>query len=191
MIQDETVQAADGDYPQKKGSACKVWEAAFNHEQNLLRRIAVGMGLSRLDVDDVLQDVYLAALKQPEKYRKPEDLRGWLVRVTVNLCTLEYRRRKRFRQKAKEILKRRLGNKKAAENPAQQAIRQEELEAVQLTLRHLDETLLAPLVLKYFCDLNSNEIGETLQLNSSTVRSRLRDGRIKLAQKLRIKGIKP
>ena len=58
-------------------------------------------------------------------------------------------------------------------------------------LQRLDDTLLPPLVLRYFCQLNSNEIAEMLGLPASTVRGRLRDARMILARKLQKRGLEP
>jgi len=58
-------------------------------------------------------------------------------------------------------------------------------------LKKLDETLLGPLVLRYFCQFNSNEIAETLDLPASTVRGRLRDARMALAKRLQKEGLEP
>ena len=86
-------------------------------------------------------------------------------------------------------LKRQDQNQSFSQQPEDRIIRAEELEAVRRGLQELEEELLAPLVLRYFMDLNSSEIGEILALNPNTVRSRLREGRLKLAQQLKAKGL--
>ena len=62
---------------------------------------------------------------------------------------------------------------------------------MQESLKKLDENLLGPIVLYYFCDMNSNEISETLQQNPSTIRGRLRDARMILAKTLLERGVEP
>ena len=52
----------------------------------------------------------------------------------------------------------------------------------------LDVGLRSILVLRYFSDFDSKEIGRILGLSDSTVRSRLRAGRTKLAFQLRRMG---
>ena len=56
-------------------------------------------------------------------------------------------------------------------------------------LRDLDDGLLRPLVLRYFCDLTSAEIGEILALPAPTVRSLLHKGRLALAKALMKRGV--
>ena len=54
----------------------------------------------------------------------------------------------------------------------------------------MDESLQVPLAMRYFCELNSTEIGEILELEPGTVRKRLYKGRIILADALLKRGIK-
>jgi len=72
-----------------------------------------------------------------------------------------------------------------------QAAVTEELEIMRETMAELDPSLLELLVLRYFCDLDSNEISQTLGLNASTARCRLQEARIILAQKLPQRGVEP
>jgi len=163
----------------------------FLGQQSGLRRIAAGMGLSASDVEDVLQDVSIKALKGPVNSQSKEQSVRWLIRVTVNRCLTEHRRRRSFKRHTGEILKRRSQTDAASKPTAEKAIQAEELEIVRQNLQKLDGVLLGPLVLRYFCDLNSKEIAEILDLPASTVRSRLRDARMILAKDLLKRGVEP
>ncbi|GAI81191.1 unnamed protein product, partial [marine sediment metagenome] len=92
--------------------------------------------------------------------------------------------------RACEILKRRSENKTASKRTDEKVIDAEELEIVRESLQELDDSLLGPMVLRYFCDLNSKEVGEILGLKPSTVRSRLREARMILAKRLLERGVK-
>jgi len=81
--------------------------------------------------------------------------------------------------------------KNDALEPDKYAIRTEEIEAMRQCLYKMSESLKVPMVMEYFCGLNSNEIGEILKLKPGTVRKRLCKGRIILAETLLQKGIKP
>ncbi len=165
----------------------------FLREQDRLRRIAAGMGLAGADIDDVLQDVSVQVLKQPDQFEHEGIMTRWLIRTTVNRCVTEHRRR--FRRRAPKILRRRpdLEQVFAMGTPdaTSQAAVAEELEIVRRTLAELDPSLLELVVLRYFCGLDSNEIGRTLDLTASTVRCRLRDARMILARKLLQRGVEP
>ncbi len=163
----------------------------FLAELGRLKRIVAGLGLSAQDGEDVLQDVSIQALKQSGKYRTREDSVRWLIKVTVNRCLMEHRRRRSFRRRVGEILKRRSENKTASKRTDEKVIDAEELEIVRESLQKLDDSLFGPVVLRYFCDLNSKEVGEILGLKPSTVRSRLREARMILAKRLLERGVEP
>lgn len=155
-----------------------------------LRRLVVAMGLSAEEGQDILQDVYLEAMKRPPKYRGDQEASRWLMRVTANRCLLEFRQRKRHRRAASEVVKQWAESEKNSSGPDMQAIRAEEVETMMQCLREMDESLQVPLAMRYFCELNSTEIGEILELEPGTVRKRLHKGRIVLADELLQKGIK-
>lgn len=155
-----------------------------------LRRLVVAMGLSADEGQDILQDVYVEAVKGPPKYRGDQEALHWLMRVTSNRCLLEFRRRKLYNRAASKVVKQWAELKKDSLGPDMQAIHTEEVEAMILCLREMDESLQVPLAMRYFCDLNSTEIGAILDLEPGAVRKRLYKGRIILAEALLQKGIK-
>jgi len=165
----------------------------FLQEQNRLRRVAAGMGMAGADIDDVLQDVSVQVLKQSDPFEHEGVMARWLIKTTVNRCLTEHRRR--FRRKVPKILRRRPDLEHALTvgmpDATNQATATEELEIVRQTMAELDPLLLELVVLRYFCDLDSNAIGRTLDLNPSTVRCRLREARMILAQKLVQRGVEP
>ena len=163
----------------------------FSAELGRLKRIIAGMGLSAPDGEDVLQDISIKALKQTRELECPEDAIRWLIKVTVNRCLMEHRRRRTFSRHAQEILKRNQQTKTASKATDEKVIIAEELEIVRKSLQKLDDSLLAPMVLRYFCDMNSKEVGEILALSPSTVRSRLREARMILAKGLLERGVEP
>jgi len=150
------------------------------------------MGLAAVDAEDVLQDVFVEASKWTDRLNDPEHAARWLMRVTVNRCLSEFRRRKVSQKAAREIRHRQPSEASSA-SPSPEAVvsRREELAVVRGALRELDESLLSPLVLRYFCGLDSTQVGEILQLPASTIRSRLRDARMTLAKRLIERGLEP
>jgi RNA polymerase sigma-70 factor (ECF subfamily) len=155
-----------------------------------LRRLVIAMGLSAEEGQDILQDVYVEAVKSPPKYRREREAEQWLMRVAANRCLLEFRRRKRRNRAASEVVKQWAELKKNSSGPDMQVIRAEEVEVMMQCLREMDEMLQVPLAMRYFCELNSTEIGEILELEPGTVRKRIYKGRIVLADALLRKGIR-
>jgi RNA polymerase sigma factor (sigma-70 family) len=170
-----------------KPSLMDVFAAEFGR----LKRIVAGMGLAASDGEDVLQDVSIKAMQQKIPFESREDDIRWLIKVTVNRCLMEHRRRRTFSRHAREILKRRRQTKTASRATDEKAIIAEELEIVRESLQEQDDSLLGPMVLGYFCELNSKEVGEILALSPSTVRSRQREARMILAKRLAERGVEP
>ena len=155
-----------------------------------LRRLVVGMGLSAEDGEDILQDVYLEVVKRPPNACTDRQAQQWLMRVAVNRCILEFRRRKRHRRAEERILEQWVDVEQHSPGPERQAIHAEEMKAIMKCLNEMNESIRVPLAMKYYGGFNSNEIGEILELEPGTVRKRLYDGRIVLAKALMQKGIK-
>jgi len=170
---------------QSRQSECA---AAFDAHAGRLRRVISGMGFGQADRDDILQDVFVAASRQ-ERLPPGDEAGRWLARVTVNRCLLEMRRRKRFRLAVRRRVQAQGGGRSSLEGPEQQAMRAEELEIVRRAMLELDGPLLAAMVLTYYCGLSSAEAGEILEVNASTLRSRLREARMKLAEGLLDRGV--
>jgi len=165
-----------------------VWEDIAPELSRLIR----AMGIAPDRSDDVLQDVYLTAWrKQPDALSRA-DLRRWLMKVTANRCHLEHRRRTRWHN-AVSVFSRLMGrNQRDVHQGNGRADRAvgglEQQEIVRRALGRLDPSLRSVLVLRYFAELDSKEIGRTLDLSDSTVRSRLRAARAQLASQLKRAG---
>jgi len=180
MQHDGTQGAPDGSFA-----------AVFEQNLGRLKRLVGGMGIGRADAEDVLQDVYLELLQRPGEYRGVQEAANWLLRVTVHRCLREFKRRRRFRRAVTELVWRRAGEPIAAAGADDNLIRQEQLQTVRQALSEIPAPVAALLVLRYFVGLNATQIGEIMQMKAATVRSRLRQGRMALAQRLIKKGTGP
>jgi len=182
---DLTIKLNQAAGQQSSNSKLGVFFAEIGH----LKRIIASFGLSSSDGEDVLQDVSIKALERSGENRTQQEYIRWLIKVTVNRCLTEHRRRRSFHRNARKILMHRTKNN--AGSIDEKTILAEELEIVRQSLKKLDDSLLAPVLLRYFCDCNSNQVSEILGLKSSTVRSRLREARLKLAKQLLKRGVEP
>ena len=161
----------------------------FLRRRDALRRVLAGLGFGDVDAEDILQDVYVEATRGLREIRSEEQAVGWLVRVTINRGLLEYRKRQRFRVVASRAQQD--APRTADAHPDQAAIQAEEFEAVRQAMQDLDLDLLVALSLRYYSDMDSSQIAEVLGIPASTVRSRLRQARLILADKLSARGIEP
>ena len=119
----------------------------FVNEVGQLRRILIGMGLSPLEGEDFLQDVYQEALENSPEDRGQAAIYNWLRRVTINRAMLHFRR-KRVRQHGLNILQ--YQQHSAIPEPPILVARDEETEALRGCLAQMPNTTRIPLVLRYF-----------------------------------------
>lgn len=103
-------------------------------QQGRLRRIVAGMGLNAADIDDVLQDVSVKAMQNSAQFETKHDGFKWLVKVTINECLAEHRRRKSFKKNTNEILERKTQIQTISGD--KNAIAAEEIEIVQKSLKN-------------------------------------------------------
>jgi len=171
------------DGPRREASGLPAtWQAAASD----LARLVAAMGCGGA-AEDILQSVYLVAMSRRPKRLSHEELRRWLFRVTINRCRQEHRRRGR----ARRVLARLAGWMRGSNSvppAADTAADRRQRQAVTRALEAMDDDLRAPLVLRYFLDMNSGEIGRILGMPDTTVRTRLRAGRKRLVDQLRRAG---
>jgi len=172
---------SDGPRREASGLAA-TWQASASD----LARLVAAMGCGHA-AEDILQSVYLVAMSRSPKGLSHEELRRWLFRVTINRCRQEHRRHDRARRVLAGLagwMRRSNSVQPAADTAADRQQRQ----AVTRALEAMDDDLRTPLVLRYFLDMNSGEIGRILGMPDTTVRTRLRAGRQRLADQLRRAG---
>src|SRR4030095_5768155 len=76
----------------------RLMERVWSDQVASLAALAAGLGLRREQAADVLQDVYLTALRHPPTIDTGSELTRWLFRVTANRCRLEHRQRGRWQR---------------------------------------------------------------------------------------------
>jgi RNA polymerase sigma factor (sigma-70 family) len=177
-------------------STPQLWEQNAQQLAGLIR--ALGIPSDR--VDDLLQELYLQSIgflsavanRDPANHDAPSDdaskhdeARRWLFRVATNRCRLEHRRRGRW-QRLLERFAAWSGTAQdttATQNTAAVEDRQRSAE-IDAALDRLPPAQREVVVLRYFCELNSREIGEVLQMPEATIRSHLAKARRQLARDL-------
>lgn len=102
------------------------------HAREVARVIARVLG-SHDEVEDVAQDVFLAAFETLDRLERPAVFRGWLLRIAVNKARMVIRKRKLLRL---------LGLYQPAESATLEAIAREEAGAdARVELREIDIAL--------------------------------------------------
>ena len=137
----------------------------------------------RPDAQDAVQDAFFVALSSIDRLREPEAVGRWLRGILRNVCLI------RLREKRGEILFEERPHhveESAFESSAEEAIDRLALrEWVWAALYELPEVLRVTAMLRYFGSYPSyEEIAAVLGVPVGTVRSRLNQAKLKLAEAL-------
>ena len=134
------------------------------------------------DVDDVVQDILLAAFLGLKKFRRECSLKTWLFTITINEC-----RNYRYKQ----ILRLKIFSKaadKVSLSPAHSADKtpmdNETFDRIRRAIKALPAKYREPLVLKYLQELSTNEISRILDISQNALQVRLTRARKRLKQDL-------
>ena len=133
------------------------------------------------DVDDVVQDVFLAAFKGLKSFRGDCRLRSWLFTITINKCRHYRRRCSRPRIVPIDETAPKLCLNEDAEMIA---IDTESLERVRQAIRALPTKYREVVVLRYLQGLETAEICRLLYITTNTANVRLNRARKRLKDAL-------
>jgi RNA polymerase sigma-70 factor (ECF subfamily) len=158
------------------------FEAVVEAHQEKVARLAHRLlGWRRgADVQDVVQDVFLAALRHRRRFRGESGLGTWLSAITVNCCRTHQRR-----QQLRRLLLLRRQNDSQAEPPASEAAASEDAaRRVRQAVQALPPRDREVVVLRYFEGLDAEGIAAVTGISKNAVEVRLHRARARLAETL-------
>ena len=147
-----------------------------------LARLAFRLLGWRDEVDDVVQDVFVAALRNRTTFRLDSEIATWLTRITINTCRTRLRK-KRLTLRGWLHLRERAPRASAATSQPALA-RREEAEVVRSAVRRLPEKYREAVVLRYLEEMEIAEIAGVLELSRNAVEVRLNRARERLRDTL-------
>lgn len=161
------------------------WQAALALHDRWLRTIVYSRLRDREAVDEVMQEVALAAVRQASPLSDPSKIAPWLYRLAVRLV-LQYRRRlgrqqKLFDRYADEIES---AGHRAESDPLNWLLASERHQLVRIAVERLPHLDAEVLLLKYTESWSYNEIAEHIGVSHSAVESRLHRARRRLREEL-------
>lgn len=141
--------------------------------------------------EDAAQETFLSAYRNIGRYRGPV-FRAWLLRIAVNACTDELRRRRRRPQISLDAVSPEgsaaLELPDTSDLPEERALRSETLRNLQAALMRLPIDQRAAVVLCDVQGLSYEEISASLGVSLGTVKSRISRGRNRLRRLLTPRG---
>ena len=149
--------------------------------------VVFGVVRDRILAEDMVQDAYVAALKELPRLREPERFYPWLCRIAVNRAIEDRRkvsRRARIDEEQRPI-------DVAPAEAETSLLRAESAAAVKAALERLPEGQRAAVTMRFFDELPMRVIAETLGCNEVTARTQVFRGIRKLGVFLKVrKGVR-
>jgi len=132
------------------------------------------------DVEDVTQDIFLAAFVGLKNFRCECSLKSWLFTITINKCrTNRYKRWLRMRRFSQEINKVSLSS-----DSEEKHMDTDEFRHVRRAVAALPARYREPVVLRYLQEISTDEISRILGITRNTLNVRLSRARKLLKEDL-------
>ena len=140
---------------------------------------------NRDDARDATQEVYLRVFKYLGRFRAGEDFRGWLYRITINVChDFARKRRATSLTQFQDVELDRVGEgfdvARRGESPETLALHAQQLALVRRALESLPVKERSALVLRDLEGFSTEEVARVLGSRPVTVRSQVSSARAKI-----------
>ena len=150
--------------------------------QGPVYRLALGMGLSPHDAEEVAQEAFVAAWRGLPAFRGDSKFFTWLYQLTHH-AAIDFLRRERRHGDMMELSE--CPETSDGENlPEEVAEKQEDREAVAAAMQELTPEYREILLLRYMQELDYDEIAAVLAVPAGTVKSRLNRAKAQLKELL-------
>ena len=125
---------------------------------------------------DLVQEVFIKAMREERLFEVDFKIKAWLFRVTTNLCFNQVRNRKRRGALLDTMMK----PEAIGADQFKSVFEGEQRDEVMAGLELLSEDHREILILRYYDDLSYSEIADVLKVKLGTVMSRLSRARLRL-----------
>jgi RNA polymerase sigma-70 factor, ECF subfamily len=171
--------------PEESGASASDWGSTLAVHERWLRRVVASRLGEPQAVEEVMQDVALAALAQRSPLRDPARAAVWLYRLAVR-HVLIYRRKSGRRRGLidRYAERRRTADLDGTGSPLAWLVRDERQKLVQEALLQLPPRDAELLVLKYAEGFSARELAERLGVTIPTIETRLHRARGRLRAEL-------
>lgn len=127
--------------------------------------------------EDLSQEILLKVYNQLKGLEKPENFKGWILRVSSNLCADHYRKLKRRKEIQEQVAVEVLVDEKDSHEVKTEGLQNEKLIDAIEKLNDKDREIVS---LHYFSELPIKEVAQSLGIGESAVKMRLSRCREKL-----------
>ncbi|WP_010648762.1 sigma-70 family RNA polymerase sigma factor [Oceanobacillus massiliensis] len=152
-------------------------EIMIEHGSDLVR-LAYNYVKDKETAKDMVQNTFIKCYENLDEFRYDSSIKTWLYRITINQCK-DYLRSWHYRKvQTKEVLDNAI--KPLLLTPEDKAIRKSEQEKIKDFIFSLPKNYREVIFLYYYKSLSIGEIAEVAELNTNTVKTRLRRAKQKL-----------
>ncbi|MEX0779359.1 MAG: RNA polymerase sigma factor [Balneolales bacterium] len=151
----------------------------------LNRALTAYLAGSRIDPEDILQETFLKACRNLDRFKGNSGLYTWLFSIGRNLCIDEFRKQKR----AKVISHLPIEGFELKSDHYTSELEKEEVLLVRKAIAQLPEKLRELVVLKAIDEMSYTEVSAVLGVNEQTLKSRMFRARQLLAVSLKKMGV--
>ncbi len=167
------------------GPALLDWTAILATHERWLRRVVLARVQESQAVDEVMQDVALAAVAQRAPLLDPARLVGWLYRLAVRQALMYRRRAGRHRALVgRYAISQAASSEDAGVSPLSWLVHDERRTLVQQALHRLPPRDADLLLLKYAEGWSARELAERLGVKTVAIEARLHRARGRLRAEL-------
>lgn len=160
------------------------WQAALTQHQRWLRTVALARLQEPQAVEEVMQEVSLAAVKQAAPLTDPAKVAPWLYRLTVRQALLYRRKCGRRRRMTDRYAEQVQLQPRDAPDPLGWLLAEERRSLIRQALAMLAARDAEILLLKYTENWGYHKIAAHLGVSHAAVEARLHRARAKLRQEL-------
>jgi RNA polymerase sigma-70 factor (ECF subfamily) len=166
-----------------RGNTTAFGELVRIHQDRLFNAVAHFVG-NATEAEDVVQEAFVQAYLKLDTFQRTSAFYTWLYRIAFN--TAVSRRRRKHLATSVDSNREHSGEEPAdrGEAPDARLLRTEQAGQVQQALATLSDEHRSILVLREIDGLEYEAIGEVLDINVGTVRSRLHRARMALRERL-------
>ena len=175
-----TVEASTNGY----AGAAIDWQAVLPCHERWLRMIVVARVGEPQAVDEVMQEVALAAVRQSSPLQDESKVAPWLYRLAIRQALLYRRKMGRARKLTHRFAERQDPAAQTGGDPLHWLLRDERRALVRVAIDRLHRRDAEILMFKYAEGWSYAKIADTLEISSSAVEARLHRARGRLRQEL-------
>ena len=162
------------------------WGEMLEANQNWLRTVIAARVGETAAIDEVWQEVSLAAFLQKSPLQDPSKVAPWLYRVAVTQSLMYRRKMGRLRKMINRYAERKQPTEtdQAAKTPLEWMLSQERQELVRKALKQIPPKDREILMLKYIHNWSYKEIADKLSVTVPAIQARLHRARERLRQEV-------